>query len=241
MTSNIYDYFKNELGVREAFQTLRTNIQFASVDKPIQTIMITSAIPSEGKTTVALSLGISMAENGKRVIILEMDTRRPMLGNRLKQRPKYNWFNMLSGDMSIADVAVPTKVKNLFFMDIEPQMTHLVEVINSNKFSFMLQQLRNEYDVVIFDTPPLGAFIEAAVLAEKTDGSILVIGAGKVDVKKVQEVIAQLQKANAHILGVVLNGVRHSQSTYGYYSYYKNEGSPTKRSQKKRGIGIKKD
>lgn len=232
ITSNIYDFYKSEPSVQEAFRTLRTNIQFASVDKPIKTLLLTSAIPSEGKTTIALALAMSMAEAGKKTLLVEMDCRRPMLGNRLKLRPQYNWVNMLYSDISVSDVAVPTKVKNLYFLDVEPQMTHLVEIISSTKFSTMLRSLQSEFESIIFDTPPLGAYIEAAVLSKKTDGVILVIGSGKVDVKKEQEVIAQLQKASANIIGVVLNGVKYNQTKYGYYQYYKNEEQSSKRKKK---------
>lgn len=230
---NIYDTYKNEPTLQEAIRTLRTNIQFASVDKPIKTIALTSAAPAEGKTSIAIALGMSMAEAGKKTLLVEMDCRRPMLGNKLKIRPQYNWVNALYNDMPLSEVAVPTIIRNLFFMDVEPQMTHLAEVISSKKFNLMLNKLSTEYEIIIFDTPPLGMFIEAAVLANRTDGTLLVIKTGKNDIKEELDVIAQLEKAKARVLGVVLNGVRYTPNKYGYYHYYRNEGGYTGRRKRK--------
>jgi len=230
---NIFDVYKNEPALQEAVRTLRTNIQFSSVDKPIKTIVLTSVAPGEGKTSIAIALGISMAEAGKKTLLIEMDCRRPMLGNRLKIRPKFNWINVLYNDMPISEAAVPTIVKNLFFMDVEMQMTHLAEVISSNKFNFMLSKLSNEYDTILFDTPPLGMFIEAAVLANRTDGTLLVIKPGMNDTQEELDVIAQLEKANARILGVILNGVQYSSNKNGYYHYYKGEKKHSVQKRKK--------
>lgn len=216
-TKSIYDIYKNEPGVQEAFRALRMNIQFSSVDKPVQMIVVTSAAPAEGKTSVALMLGLSMAEAGKKTLLVEVDCRRPMLGSRLKLRPKNNWTQCLYSDVPLRDVIVPTVLRDLYFMDIEPQMLHLPEILNSQKFSTLLDKLRAEFDVVIFDTPPIGIFIEAAVLSNQADGTVLVIRTGSNDIKEEQNAIAQLEKANARILGVVLNGIRYASSKYGYY------------------------
>ncbi len=226
--SDVCEIYSGKPGVQEAFRTLRTNIQFSSVDKPIKTIVITSALPAEGKTTVALAFGISMADAGKKTLLLEMDCHRPMLGNGLNLRPKYNWMNVLCENISAAEAAAPTKIKNLYFMDVEPQMAHIAEVIGSNKFSALMNELKKEFDMVIFDTPPLGNFIEAAVLANRADGTVLVIRPGRVDLKRERETITQLKKANARVLGVVLNGVKAGK--YEYYRYYK----PERRSKRKK-------
>ena len=219
-TKSIYDIYKNEPGVQESLRTLRTNIQFSSIDKPIKTIAVTSVAPGEGKTSASLMLGLAMAEAGKKTLLVEIDCRRPMLGTRLKLRPKYNWTQCLYNDIPVSNAIVPTILRDLYFMDVEPQMLRLTEVLNSNKFSAMLSKLCDEFDVVIFDTPPIGIFIETAVLANQTDGTVLVIKTGFNDIKEELDAIAQLEKANAHILGVVLNGMRYTSSKYSYYHYY---------------------
>jgi len=223
VTRNIYEIYKNEPLLQEATRVLRTNIQFASVDKPIQSIVITSVTPSEGKTINTIALGISMAVAGKRTLLVDMDCHRPMLGNKLKIRPKFNLKHILYDNMAISEVVVPTILKNLFFLDVEPQMKHLAEVISSNKFNSMVSKLNSEYDIVIIDTPPLGMLIEAALLANRADGTILVLKSGQNDTKEVLDVISQLEKANAHILGVVLNDIRVTPNKNGYYYYNKGE------------------
>ena len=228
-TKSIFDIYKNEPGVQEAFRALRTNIQFSSVDKPVKLIAVTSVAPGEGKTSVALMLGLSMAEAGKKTLLVEVDCRRPMLGSRLKLRPKNNWAQCLYSDVPLRDVVVPTILRDLYFMDIEPQMMHLPEILNSHKFGLLLEKLRAEFDVVIFDNPPPGIFIEAAVLSHQTDGTLLVIKTGTNDIKEELDAIAQLEKANARILGAVLNGMRYASSKYGYYYYYKNDKDDKKR------------
>jgi len=217
--SDVYEIFSSNPSVQEAFRALRTNIRFSSVDEPVKTIVFTSALPAEGKTTVALAFGISMADAGKKTLLLDMDCHRPMLGNGLNERPKYNWMNVLCNNISAAEAVVPTRIKNLYFMDVEPQMTHIAEVIGSNKFGALLNELKKEFDMVIFDTPPLEKFIETAILANRADGTVLVIRPDMVDLKTEHEVITQLEKVNARILGVVLNGVKAGK--HDYYHYYK--------------------
>lgn len=223
LTRSIYDLYGKEPIFQEAFHRLCSNIQFSGVDTPIKTIAITSAAPGEGKTTVAIGLAMAMAEAGKKTLILETDCRRPMLGNRLKLRPRYNWLNALYEDIPISEVVIPTKMKNLYFIDAEPQVTHLSEIFNSNRFGTMLASFEQEFDMIILDTPPLGLFIEAAVLANQAHGTVLVIHSGKVDIKREQGVINQLNKANARILGVVLNGTHVTQAKYEHYNNYKSD------------------
>lgn len=228
--NDVYELYNGKPGIQEAFRALRTNIQFSSVDKPVKTLVFASALPAEGKTTVALTFGISMADAGKKTLLWEMDSHRPMLGNGLNERPKYNWMNVLCENVSALDAVSLTRIKNLYFLDVEPQMTHIAEVIGSNKFATLLNELKKEFDMIIFDTPPLGRFIETAVLANRADGTVLVIRPDMVDLKREREVITQLEKVNARILGVVLNGVKADK--YDYHSYY-TPGRRGKRAKKK--------
>lgn len=223
----ITDFSQVPPATQDAFRTLRTNIYFSSADKEIRTIVVTSADPKEGKSTVSVHLAMAMAESGKKVLLFEADCRQPMIGNYLGIRPKVSWLHMLYEPEQKKNAIVPTNQKNLFFLDAEAQITHPVEIMSSKKFALMVETLSAEYDAIIFDTPPVGSFIEAAVLAERMDGTLLVINVGKVEVKREQQVVAQLKKANANILGAVLNGVR---ATHNYSGYYGHDGKRPKRS-----------
>jgi capsular exopolysaccharide synthesis family protein len=210
-------------GVRNAIQTLRTNIRFSSIDNEIKTLAVTSTIPDEGKSTISLFLAFSMAESGKKTLLIDADCRKPTLGNKLGKRSKRSWVDLLYNDLPVDQAISLTDQNDLYFLNAEPQLANPVEAIASYKFVELIEKLKKQYDVIIFDTPPLGTFIEAALLASKCDGTILVISSGKVDGPKVQEVMAQLKKVNAKILGAVLNKVNMPESDY-YRNYHYKDG-----------------
>lgn len=222
---------------RDAFRTLRMNINFSGGDKDVKTLVVTSAVPNQGKTSVSIGIGVSMAESMKNTLIIECDCRRPSVGNRLKLRPKYNWIDVLYQQATLQEAIVPTDCPNLYFLDAEPGLVHSVELLNSGRFRELVETIKTNFDFIIFDTPPLGSFIDAAVLAEHADGAIVVISSGSREIRLVSEVIEQLKKANAHILGVVLNKVNAQHSSYYRYGdyYYRNRdrnGNPIKSSGK---------
>lgn len=216
---SIYDLYAKEYAFQEGFRRLHSNIQFSSLDKPPKTVAVTSATPSEGKTTVCLGLAMASAEAGRKTLLMDADCRRPMLAARLQLRPRRNWMNVLYENCPLEEVVAPTKMQNLYFADTEPQTTHLSEIFNSRRFAAMMAALKEQFDVVIIDTPPLGLFIDAALLARIADGTVLVVRSGLVDIKRGEGVAEQLKKANANILGVVLNGepTRGKREEYDYY------------------------
>lgn len=214
----------NEL-TRDAFRSLRMNISFSGGDKDVKTLVVTSAVPSEGKTSVSIGLGVSMAQSMKNTLIIECDCRRPSVGNRLKLRPEKNWIDVLYQQAELKEAVVETGCENLYFLDAEPGLVHSVELLNSGRFRELVEKLKTSFDFIIFDTPPLGSFIDAAVLAEHADGAIVVISSGNREIRLVKQTVEQLKKANAKILGIVLNKVNahHSGHYYGDY-YYRNRG-----------------
>lgn len=218
---------------RDAFRTLRMNISFSGGEKDVKTIVVTSAIPTEGKTTVSIGLGVSMAEAMKNTLVIECDCRRPSVGNRLRIRPPFNWIDVLYQQAELNDAIVPTACPNLYFLDAEPGLVHSVELLNSGRFQEMIEEIKTHFDVVIFDTPPLGSFIDAAVLAEHADGAVVVVNAGSREVRLLQETIEQLKKANARIMGIVLNKVNAQHKSYYRYGdyYYRNrdKGTPSRK------------
>ncbi len=203
--------------MRDAIKTLRTNISFSSMDKEIKTIVITSVTPHEGKSTLAVFLGLAMAESLQHTLLVECDLRRPMLQNYLKLRPQYSLVDVLSKRVGDDLAVMPTKVKYLDLLSAVV-LANPVEILGSVRFQTLIDELKTKYDVIIFDTPPLGTFIEPAILASKSDGTVIVLQSGATDAAEAQAVVAQLEKAKARILGVVLNGVEASGGDYYYYS-----------------------
>ena len=224
----INQYFNEKSSLQDAVKTLRANIQFSSIDNELKTIVVTSVMPQEGKSTLSIFLGIAMAEYGKKTLLVECDNRRPMIGNYLRRRAKTTVADIISGRNATPLEAVePTGMNRLDFLD-SIVMANPVEVLSSRRFWAVIEELKSAYDIIIMDTPPLGSFIEAAVLAAKADGTLLVLKAGRTDANEAKKVIAQLEKAKARLLGAVLNDVDMSSESY-YSDYYYSGGQRKKR------------
>ena len=198
---------KSGYQIVEAYKSLRTNLQFCGEDKKV--IAVTSCTPNEGKSSVSMQLGISLAESGKRVILIDADLRKSVLLGRTKtQKSVRGLAHFLSGQATLEDVICSTNVKNFYMIYSGPFPPNL------------LNALRKVYDYVIVDTPPLGSVIDSAIVAEICDGSIMVIESGVISYRFAQEVKSQLERSNCPLLGVVLNKVDMQKQAYGKYGKY---------------------
>ncbi len=203
----------------ETFRTLRTNLEFASVDKPLKTILITSPGSSEGKTTVASNLAAVMAQANKRVILLEGDLRRPRVHRALGMSNQIGLSDVFRGQMDIRDVARYSKVKDLAVITSGSLPPNPAELLGSARMAQILARLVESASVVIIDSPPF-LVTDATVLSAKVDGVLLVIQPGKTHAEAAKAMLAQLNRAGAHVVGVVLNRVpRKNANYYGYYRY----------------------
>lgn len=230
--ANIVDsYYQAKTSLREAVKTLRTNIAFSGIDHEIRTIVVTSPSASLGKTTAASFLSIAYAEMGKRVLLVDTDCRRPMIANVFRQRPLYGMLQVMYGEVSIEKAAEESRQSGLYLMDCGGKITNPVEFINSRRFASFVMEAKSKFDIVIFDSPPLGTFIEAALLASQADGTLIVIQPGKVQSSTARDTVDQLKKANAHILGVVFNNVVNAKAD-GYYYYYRKGGKNERKREK---------
>ena len=230
--------------VLEAVKTLKSNIMFSSVDNPIQSLVLTSSEAGAGKTTTAVLLGITLAESGKKTLLVETDLRRPNLGNTLGMRHQTGISNVLVGEAGIAEVTRKTDYAGLYFIDSGPIPPNPVEMIGSQQFKHFMETVKKEYDMIIYDMAPVGLFIEPALVAAQVDGAILVIGQGQADYRIAQEAKEQLERAHAKILGVVLNKVKTKGGKGYYYDskyYVYYEKQPETSHSKKHKWGIKKN
>ena len=207
----------------ETFRTLRTNLEFASVDKPLKTILVTSPGASEGKTTVATNLAAVMAQANKRVILLEGDLRRPRVHRALGMTNQIGLSDVFRGQMDIRDVARYSKVKDLAVITSGSLPPNPAELLASARMTQILARLVESASVVIIDSPPF-VVADSTVLAAKVDGVLLVIQPGKTHAEAAKTMLAQLDRAGAHVVGVVLNRV--SRKTSNYYGYYRYENDP---------------
>lgn len=200
----------------EAYRTLRTNIQFSSLDRPLHTLLATSAAPDEGKSTTLANLAVTMAQAEQRVILVDCDLRRPSLHTIFGVG---NETGLTSALLDQADAPLPlvqTSVPGLNLLPSGPLPPRPADLLGSRRMEELIGRLRDAADIVLFDTPPVVAVTDAAVLATRLDGVLLVLQAGKTRRDRAREARSLLEKVKAHIVGVVLNNAK-LEPGYGYY------------------------
>lgn len=205
--------------VIEAFKSLRTNIQFCGAD--IKVIAITSCEPNEGKTLVSFNLAQALAESGKRVIYIEADLRKSSFLGKFRAVGEVNGLShYLSGQCKLDQIIYATNVKHLYATFAGPIPPNPAELLSRNHFGEQINALRDTFDYVIIDTPPLGRVIDCAVIAPNCDGIALVVSSGEAGLKYIKSVKKQIEKTGCPLLGVILNKVNMSgRGYYGKYSY----------------------
>ena len=203
----------------ENYKTLRTNILFCGTD--IKTIVLTSARENEGKSTVSAELAKSLAEAGKKTVFIDADMRKSVLMRRsAASRGFCGLSEYLSGQAELSDVLYNTQIQNFDVIFSGRFPPNPVELLGSQSFVKLIDMLKSVYDYVIIDSPPLGAIIDAAVIASCCDGSIIVITPGKIPYTECLEVKEQLSKSGCKILGTVLNDIYGKRTKY-YKKYYR--------------------
>lgn len=210
--------------IAEAYRTLRVNVEFAALDAPVQTLLVTSTAPGEGKSVTSANLAVAFAQAGSRVLLVDADLRKPGVHALFDLPNTYGLTTMLRGDAVESEVlSQPTEQANLQILTTGPLPPNPAELLGSQRMQAVLELLRKSADLVIFDSPPLQAVTDAAVLSAFVDGTLLVVKAGhsrRVPVKKARETLA---RAGANVLGVVLNGVAVKESAY-YSGYGASDG-----------------
>ena len=212
------------LEIQNAAKTLLANIRFSSVDDPMRSIVVTSSIPNEGKSFVSVNLAQAIATSGKTVLLVECDMRRRSLANYLSLHPAHGLYSVLSGQQKLSDAVTATRQRGMYFLDAEPHIPNPPDLLNSRHFEELRDSILNSFDYVIFDTPPVATFVDAAVLSARVDATILVVRENFTHRTEVQNAYDQLQKAGANIAGVVMNHCECQRSEYYYEYYYKDDG-----------------
>lgn len=217
----------NSLEVQNAAKTLFANIRFMSVDAPIKSIVITSSVPNEGKSTASVNLAQAIATSGKRVLLVEADMRRRSLASMLQVRAPVGLYAVLTEASTLSAAIIGTSTPNLFFLDVEPNIPNPADMISSKRYKRFVHLLEERYDYVIFDTPPVGTFVDAAILSTLVDATVMVVRPNSTKRTEVMEAYEQLQKADANVIGICATFVEGTGSEY-YYAYYNNSGDRVK-------------
>lgn len=220
----------------EYYNSIRTNIQFSGNE--LKTIVLTSVQPGEGKSTTSVNLAISFARAGFKTLLIDADTRNSVMSGTFKANGRIKGLTAyLSGNSEFIETICETNVENLSIVPsgkVPPNPTSLLQNANFNK---LIETVRSWYDYVIIDSPPIGLVIDAAIIAQKCDATILVTEAGAIKRRFVLKAKEQMVQSGAQFLGVILNKVDHttdSYGTYGSYGQYGQYGELKKKSRLKR-------
>jgi protein-tyrosine kinase len=220
--------------VTEAYRVLRTNLQFAGVDKPLKKIMVTSSIPREGKSTVIANLAISVASAGYKILLVDADLRRPKQHKNFMLENHLGLSNLLAENLPLDNVIQKTKVEKLDVITSGPVPPNPAEILGSARMKDFIDEVSSFYDIVLFDTPPVNSVADASILSVRMDGVILVIEANSTEREAAIIAKQQLKKVNARILGVILNKVQQKSGSYYYYYYYYGEDNIKIRKKKRK-------
>jgi len=204
--------------ISEAYRTLRTNLQFVSLDKPLQTLLVTSPGPEEGKSTMLANLAVAIAQGEKKVILVDCDLRRPNLHRLFGLEYKKGLTTMMVDEKAMSDPPLQeTGVSGLQLLASGPLPPSPSDLLGSRRMDRVLETLKERADIVLLDAPPVVAVSDAAVLATKVDGVLLVVSAGQTKRDSVQAAKAKLEKVNANLIGAVLTNVPLDASLQRYY------------------------
>jgi polysaccharide biosynthesis transport protein len=219
-------FFDPKSSAAEACRSIRTNLLFLSPEKPIRSLVVTSPGPQEGKTTTAVSIAITMAQAGAKVLLIDTDLRRPRVHRAFNAKNEIGISNVIVGERSLEDAVQSTIVPNLFILPCGPTPPNPAELLHSARFNAVHTKCLEQFERVIYDSPPTSAVTDPAIVGNLADGVLLVAKAGKTSRDAALAARRQLFDARAKVVGTVLNHVDFSDRSYGLYytKYYKAYG-----------------
>ena len=217
----------------EAYRMLRTNIQFSSISREIKVVAVTSSIPGEGKSTTSCNYALSLAETGKKVLLIDCDLRKPTVHRRFKISNSAGLTNVLLGEAS-SESAICLINNGLSVLPAGTLPPNPAEVVGSQRMKDFLHEMENRYDYIVIDTPPVLAVTDGQIVSSIADGVLLVVESKKTPKDSVLKAKDLLQNVNANILGIILNKCEISNKRgYGYYYGYGHEATDKKSGRRK--------
>lgn len=204
--------------ITEQYRLIRNSIHFSSVDKEIKSLVVTSAEPSEGKSTTAANLAVVLAQKGKKVMLVDTDLRKPTVHYTFSVSNMDGLTSVLTKDITLEQAVSKTQISCLEILTSGPIPPNPSELLDSKAMEKVIEDLKAQYEYVIFDTPPILAVTDSQIIASKCDGVVLVVASGKTHKDRALKAKELLEKAGSQMLGVVVNGVEERIS--GYYGHY---------------------
>ncbi|MYL49363.1 polysaccharide biosynthesis tyrosine autokinase [Halobacillus litoralis] len=203
--------------IAEQFRTIRTNLQFTTVDEDLETMLVTSASPSEGKSITTANTATVFAQQGKKTLLIDADLRKPTVHYTFRVSNTSGLSNYLVGKQQVTELARQTDVENLDVITCGPIPPNPSELLGSRKMKQFIEEAKQTYDMIIFDTPPVLAVTDSQVLSNFVDGVLLVVRSKQTEKEAAVKAKETLEQAKANILGVVLNDQDLKSSNYYYY------------------------
>ena len=211
----------------EAFRALRTRVVFSKLAKDsLKTILVTSAAPKEGKTTISLNLAGSFALTNKKTLLIDCDLRKPQIHHIFKSNKSPGLIDYLIGDVLFEEIIKPTEIDNLKFITTGTIPPNPAEMMDSREMKELLVKCRNEYDIIIIDSPPIIAVTDAEILSGIVDGTLIVVSADTTEVELMERAVELIKRENTQFLGTVLNNFSYKSGYGSYYKYYYYYSSP---------------
>ncbi|MFC6333764.1 CpsD/CapB family tyrosine-protein kinase [Paenibacillus septentrionalis] len=209
--------------ISEAYRTLRTNISFSAIDEDLKVIMVTSSGPGEGKSTTVANLAVTYAQSEKRTVLIELDLRKPTVHKTFNLSNRVGISHVLTKQAALEEVIQDTAIPNLSAITAGIIPPNPSELVGSKALGSILDQLKEQFDQIIIDTPPVLALTDAQLISTHCDGVVLVAEAGKVKRSALLDAKERLQIVKARIVGVVINNAKRKAKDDYYYYYYGEE------------------
>ena len=217
---SIISYNDPKSVISEQYRAIRTNIEYSNVDQNTKTILVTSSDKNEGKTTTVSNLAVSFANLNKKVLLIDCDLRNASIHKMFKINNIYGLTDILAKDRAVDKCIQETELENLYVLTAGAIPPNPAEILSSEKMKNLIEDLKNIYDYIFIDTPPIGLVTDAGVLSSFIDGVVLVVKSESVEKKYLEETKKKLDAVDARILGAILNAYKSEPKDYKYYSYY---------------------
>ena len=219
ISKKLISYKKLRDPVTETYRSLRTNLEFSWLDKPVRTILVTSATPGDGKSITLANLGISFAEIGRRTLIIDTDLRKPIQHKLFNVEKKPGLSNYLVGEATLEQVVQDVGIVNLNLITVGKNPPNPAEILASKRFAEFIENQKQNFDIILLDSPPIISVTDPVLLSRNADGVLFIVKFAATDKQVAASTVESLKKARANILGAVLNDTQFHRG-YGYHRYY---------------------
>ncbi len=213
---SLITYTNSKSYISEQFRTIRTNIHFALPNREFRTLLVTSSLPGEGKSTSAANIAIVFAQEGKKVLLVDADMRKPIIHHTFYLENTVGYSNVLAGQTNVEDAIQITSVEGLDIITSGPIPPNPTELLSSSHLDEFMAKVRSKYEIIIFDAPPITAVSDALILGNKCDGTVLIVDSSKVKKADVIKAKDSLDTSRANLIGFILNNYKMPKNEYYY-------------------------